>query len=152
MNETDLKSLYQGILIEHSKAPLHYGKLASHTHIAEGFNPVCGDAITVYLEVREGLIEGAQFESASCSICTASASMLMERIQKCSIQELSPIFTAFSRLLEPSGKIDALELGKELVAFEGLREFPARMKCADLPWTTLNKALNDPAITTEAQT
>ena len=151
MNEADLKSLYQNILIEHSKAPLHYGKLASHTHVAEGFNPLCGDAITLYLEVREGCIESAQFESASCSICTASASMMLERIQKCTIQELSPLFAAFSRLLDSSETIDAAELGNALAAFEGLREFPARIHCADLPWKTLNKAVHGDPTSPEAQ-
>ncbi|MAH40441.1 MAG: SUF system NifU family Fe-S cluster assembly protein [Puniceicoccaceae bacterium] len=142
MKEADLKSLYQSVLIEHSKAPLHYGKLASHTHVAEGFNSICGDSITLYLKVGEGLIQAAQFESASCSICTASASMMLERIHKLSLRELIPVFTAFDQILEPSGTIDSENLGKDLLAFEGLREFPARINCAHLPWKTLSKALN----------
>ena len=142
MKEVDLKSLYQNVLIEHSKAPLHYGKLARYTHVAEGFNPLCGDAITLYLKVGEGLIQAAQFESASCSICTASASMMLERIHKLSLRELRPVFTAFEQVLEPSGTIDAENLGKDLLAFEGLRDFPARINCAYLPWKTLSKALN----------
>lgn len=142
MNETNLKTLYQSILIEHAKAPLHCGKLPSHTHFAEGFNPLCGDAITVYIKVCDGLIEDAQFESASCSICTASASMMMARIRECPVSQLSPIFASFNRLLEPSESIDEEGLGEALVAFEGLREFPSRKNCARLPWTTVGKALN----------
>lgn len=141
MNEASLKSLYQSSLIEHSKTPLHYGKLASKTHSAEGFNPLCGDAITLYLEIQGESIESAQFESASCSICTAAASMMLDRIQKCSLEDLKPLAEAFEGLLNPSQNINAEKLGQSLIAFEGLREFPSRMNCARLPWQTLAKAL-----------
>ena len=75
MSETNLQDLYQSILIQHSKSPSHYGKFEGFTHFSEGYNALCGDAITIYLSVKEGTIEKASFESASCTICKASASI-----------------------------------------------------------------------------
>ena len=80
MTEDQLKELYQEILLKHSKAPLYYGKLPVFTNHAEGFNPICGDAITVYLNLEGRQIKAASFESASCSICNASASMMLQEI------------------------------------------------------------------------
>ena len=81
MSETNLQDLYQSILIQHSKSPSHYGKFEGFTHFSEGYNALCGDAISIYLSVKEGTIEKASFESASCAICKASASILLEAIE-----------------------------------------------------------------------
>ena len=142
MNEVDLQDLYQSVLVQHSKSPLHYGKLHAYTHFSEGYNALCGDAISIYLSVKQGKIEKASFESASCAICKASASILLEAIEGSNEEAFIPLQTEFSKILE--GDISDQENGssKEILAFQGIKQFPSRKNCALLPWTTLQKALS----------
>ena len=100
MSEGNLQDLYQSILIQHSKSPLHYGKLEAFTHFSEGYNPLCGDAISIYLSVKQGTIEKASFESASCAICTASASILLKAIEGTKKESFTSIQNEFSQILE----------------------------------------------------
>ena len=142
MNMVDLQDLYQSVLVQHSKSPLHYGKLDAYTHFSEGYNALCGDAISIYLSVKQGNIEKASFESASCAICKASASILLEAIEGANEEAFIPMQAGFSKILE--GDISDQEIGssKEILAFQGIKQFPSRKNCALLPWTTLQKALS----------
>lgn len=142
MNEADLQDLYQSVLIQHSKSPLHYGKLEAYTHFSEGYNALCGDAISVYLSVKQGKIEKASFESASCAICKASASILLEVIEGASETSFSTLQDRFHQILEGDAGEQKKTTSSDMLAFQGIKQFPARKNCALLPWTTLQKALD----------
>ena len=142
MSDSDLEDLYQSILIQHSKSSLHYGKIESFTHFSEGYNPLCGDAISIYLSVKKGRIEKASFESASCAICKASASILLEAIEGTSEEVYSSMQNQFSRILEGNSVEQSNVLNSDILAFQGIKQFPSRKNCALLPWTTLKKALD----------
>lgn len=145
-----LHDLYQEIILDHNKRPRHYGVLADATHRAEGYNPLCGDKIEVYLNVVDGRIQSVQFEAASCAICKASASMMTEALAEQSLESADSISKKVSELL--SGEIDAPELDQdgEIAALAGVRKFPARIKCASLPWHTYQAALRgEESIATE---
>ena len=102
MNNTNLQDLYQSILIQHSKSPSHYGKFEGFTHFSQGYNALCGDAISIYLSVKEGTVEKASFESASCAICKASASILLDAIQGSSAETFSSVQNGFSKISKNS--------------------------------------------------
>ena len=142
MSEGNLQDLYQSILIQHSKSPLHYGKLEAFTHFSEGYNPLCGDAISVYLSVKQGTIEKASFESASCAICTASASILLKAIEGTKKESFTSIQNEFFQILEDGSNGQSDTLSPDILAFQGIKQFPSRRNCALLPWTTLNEALD----------
>lgn len=142
MSEGSLQDLYQSILIQHSKSPLNFGKLEAFTHFSEGYNPLCGDAISVYLLVKQGTIEKASFESASCAICTASASILLEAIEGIEKESFPSIQNEFSQILEDGSKVQSYTLSPDILAFQGIKHFPSRRNCALLPWTTLKEALD----------
>ena len=142
MSEGSLQDLYQSILIQHSKSPLNFGKLEAFTHFSEGYNPLCGDAISVYLLVKQGTIEKASFESASCAICTASASILLDAIEGIEKESFTSIQNEFSQILEDGSKSQSDTLSTEILAFQGIKHFPSRRNCALLPWTTLKEALD----------
>jgi nitrogen fixation NifU-like protein len=142
MSESDLQELYQSILIQHSKSPLHYGKLEKFTHFSEGYNPLCGDAISIYLSVQQGTIEKASFESASCAICKASASILLEAVEGSSGESFSKLQNGFSQMLDGDTQDKSSTLSSDISAFQGIQQFPSRKNCALLPWSTLKKALD----------
>jgi len=136
-----LHDLYQEIILDHNKRPRHYGVLADATHKAEGYNPLCGDKIEVFLNVVDGRIQSVQFESAACAICKASASMMTEALTDQSIESAESISKKVSQLL--SGEVDSPQLDQdgEIASLAGVRKFPARIKCASLPWHTYQAAL-----------
>lgn len=142
MSESELQDLYQSILIQHSKAPLHYGKFEGFTHFSEGYNALCGDAISIYLSVKQGKIEKASFESASCAICTASASILIDAIEGTSGESFSSLQNEFSQILKGELGEPSKTVSSDILAFEGIKQYPSRKNCALLPWTTLQKALD----------
>lgn len=142
MSEGSLQDLYQSILTQHSKSPLNFGKLEAFTHFSVGYNPLCGDAISVYLLVKQGTIEKASFESASCAICTASASILLEAIEGIEKESFISIQNEFSQILEDGSKGQSDTLSPDILAFQGIKHFPSRRNCALLPWTTLKEALD----------
>jgi len=141
----ELHDLYQEIILDHNKRPRHYGALADATHQAEGYNPLCGDKIEVYLRVVDDLIEAIQFESASCAICKASASMMTEALTSQKLSEGESIHAAVSCILKTDSGISTLDAQGELAALAGVRKFPARIKCAILPWHTYQAALRGEA-------
>ena len=140
----DLRDLYQEVIIDHSKRPRHFGKLAEANREAEGFNPLCGDQLTVELIVEDGLVKDAAFEGAGCAISTASASLMTDMVRGKTEAEAQEIFRRFQDLVtrkDPPTEDDLLKLEK-LAALTGVRVFPSRVKCATLAWHTLRAALD----------
>ena len=141
----DLNDLYQGIILDHDKRPRHYGALANATHVAEGYNPLCGDRIEVFLQLSGDQIEAIQFECASCAICKASASIMAEALAGQSISFGESIQESVSRILKTDTETVTLDVQGEVAALSGVRNFPARIKCATLPWHTYQAALRGEA-------
>jgi len=142
MND-ELHDLYQDIILEHNKRPRHYGVLANFTHTAEGYNPLCGDKITVYLKLDSGVISAIQFEAACCAICKASASIMCDLLMGQTLDNGTAVYSRVNELLtaEQAPPVDLAEDG-EIAALSGVRKFPARIKCATLPWHTYRSALS----------
>ena len=141
----DLNDLYQAIILDHNKRPRHYGALANATHVAEGYNPICGDRIEVFLQLSGDQIEAIQFECASCAICKASASIMAEALVGQSISFGESIQESVSRILKTDTETVAHDVQGEVAALSGVRNFPARIKCATLPWHTYQAALRGEA-------
>ncbi len=146
----DLQELYQQLVIDHGRHPRHFGKLADVNHTKEGYNPLCGDRLMVYIREEKGVIQEAQFEGSGCAISMASASLMMETIRGKSLLVIDTLFTDFHDAVTGKSKPDPKKLGK-LAALSGVSEFPARVKCATLCWHTVIAALknNKELITTE---
>ena len=139
----DLRDLYQEVILDHTKRPRNFGRLAEANRSARGDNPLCGDRVTVWLEVGDGIVRAVSFEGAGCAISTASASLMTETVRGKSLAEVERLFAGFHALLtgDPAVEGEAPpELGK-LAVFSGVREYPVRVKCATLPWHTLKAAL-----------
>jgi nitrogen fixation NifU-like protein len=138
----ELRELYQQVIVEHNRHPRHRGRPAHHTHEAAGNNPLCGDRITVFVDVADGVIRDIGFEGAGCAISTASASLMTGAVIGKRVEEAERLFTAFhDMVVDPAAPADPKALGK-LAAFAGVRGFPARVKCANLAWHTLHAALH----------
>ncbi|HLJ25862.1 MAG TPA: SUF system NifU family Fe-S cluster assembly protein [Candidatus Angelobacter sp.] len=142
----DLRELYQDVILEHSKTPRNFRQLAAANRTAEGYNPLCGDHFTVYLDVEGSEAEGGRirdisFQGSGCAISKASASMMTQSVKGKSKAEAEELFDRFHKLVTgqlPDG--NQTELGK-LSVFAGVSEFPVRVKCATLAWHTLRAAL-----------
>lgn len=149
---SDLRDLYQEIILEHNRKPRNFHALESANHKAEGFNPLCGDRLKLYLKVKNGVIEDIAFEGSGCAISKASASLMTVSVKGKTEEEVKALFEKVHEMLSgpPDEKVDAEKLGR-LGALAGVREFPARVKCAALAWHTLKSGLNDEhkVITTE---
>ena len=140
--DTNLHELYQSILLEHNKRPKNYGAPEVYTHVENGFNPLCGDKVTIFLNLKEDYIETVCFEAASCAICKASASMMTEAVRGKSTQMANQVSSHIYGLFSKgSDAVIDLEKEGELAALVGVRKFPARVKCALLPWQTLIKVI-----------
>jgi len=138
---SDLRELYQDVIIEHSKSPRNYRALATANRKAEGYNPLCGDRFTVYLELEGDAIRDVSFQGAGCAISKASASMMTQVLKGKTRAEAEAMFERFHQMVTgqaPAG--DEASLGK-LAVFSGVCEFPMRVKCATLAWHTLHAAL-----------
>jgi len=138
---SDLRELYQEVILDHHKRPRNFGPLPEANHHAEGHNPLCGDRLAVHLDVEDGVIRGVAFEGAGCAISRASASLMTDAVKGKSVAEAERLFEEFRQMVT-SGVDQAVEesLGK-LTVFCGVREFPSRVKCASLSWHTLHAAL-----------
>ncbi len=138
----DLKDLYRDIIVDHNRAPRNFGKLDPADAHADGYNPLCGDRLTLYVNLDGERIRDIKFEGNGCAISTASASLLTEAVKGKSRQEAETLFHEVHELLTRQDAIpDLAALGK-LAALAGVREFPSRVKCASLCWHTLNAALH----------
>lgn len=139
----DLRSLYQEVIIDHNRQPRNFGKLEHPTHHAEGFNPLCGDQIELDLIVnKDNIITDIKFNGHGCAISTASASLMTESLIGKSLSEAHILFTQFHDGLTKDSTCDAQKLGKLMVLI-GVKEFPARIKCATLAWHALDAALHN---------
>jgi nitrogen fixation protein NifU and related proteins len=140
----DLRDLYQEMILEHSRSPRNRRAMPETEHRAVGYNPLCGDQITVYVEVEGERIADVSFEGHGCAISTASASILTEMLKGKSLPEAEAIFTRFHDLVtgRPADRATPSNLGK-LAVFGGVSEFPARVKCATLAWHTFRAALEE---------
>ena len=148
----DLHELYQDVVMDHNLRPRNFRGLEGANRTREGFNPLCGDQITLYLNVEDGLIADVGFQAAGCAISKASASMMTESVKGKSLEEATHIFESFHQMVtrEPGADFDADGLG-DLEALSGVCEFPVRIKCATLSWHTLRSALEgkDEVVSTE---
>ncbi|KXB31809.1 iron-sulfur cluster assembly scaffold protein [Dechloromonas denitrificans] len=138
---TELRDLYQETIIDHARRPRNFGPLPEASHQAEGFNPLCGDRLTLRLKVVGGLIEDARFEGVGCAISTASASLMTEALKGLSEQQAETLFLGFHSMLTGGIPVSGSLLGK-LEVLTGVREFPSRIKCATLAWHALHAALH----------
>jgi nitrogen fixation NifU-like protein len=142
---SDLRELYQELIVDHNKNPRNYGVLADANRRAEGYNPLCGDKVTVTLtDVR--------FEGAGCAISTASASLMTQAVKGKTVAEAEQMFEAFHAMVtgEDTSEETAGRLGK-LAVLAGVREYPSRVKCATLAWHTLHNAAHGEAITAKTE-
>ena len=138
----ELQALYQQLILDHGRNPRHFGKPDTCTHSQAGFNPLCGDELTIYLTVKDNVIESAQFEGAGCAISMASASMLTGLVKGKTKDEALAIFKSFHDLVTTDESVDTENLGK-LAVLAGVKAFPARVKCATLAWHALDGALSE---------
>jgi nitrogen fixation NifU-like protein len=141
---SELSELYQQVILDHNKKPRNFRKLESANHSAEGYNPLCGDHLTVYLDVEEGAVKEIAFEGSGCAISKAAASMMTQAVKGKSRKQAEDLFTEFHSMV--TGELDEETVENSLgnlKIFAGVREFPVRVKCATLPWHTLQAALNN---------
>jgi nitrogen fixation NifU-like protein len=139
---SELSELYQQVILDHNKKPRNFRKLEDATQHADGFNPLCGDQLTVYLRLEDDAVQDVSFEGSGCAISKASASMMTQAVKGKSRDEAEKLFAEFHRMVtgELDEEAEPNALGR-LKIFSGVREFPARVKCASLPWHTLHAAL-----------
>lgn len=149
----DLQGLYQEVILDHSKRPRNYRVIEGADHYAEGYNPLCGDRVTIYVKLDNDRIIDVSFQGSGCAISTSSASLLTETLKGKTLDEADTLFEKFHALVtgETNGKqAEDVSLGK-LAVFSGVAEFPVRVKCATLAWHTLRSAVKgeEKTVTTE---
>src|SRR5215470_4179568 len=137
---TDLRDLYQEVILDHSKRPRNFHPIPQADRKAEGYNPLCGDRETVFLDLDGDVLRDVSFQGAGCAISTASASIMTESVKGKTKAEADALFERFHDLITGKSEGDDPALGK-LAVFSGVREYPVRVKCATLPWHTLKAAL-----------
>ena len=147
---SDLRELYQQVILDHHKKPRNFRKMEKASHSAQGFNPLCGDKISLYVLIEDGVIQDAAFQGSGCAISTASASLMSEAVKGRRLAEVHHLFAEMHDMLTRHDAPVPADLGK-LAALSGVREYPARVKCASLCWHTLNAALANQSapVTTE---
>lgn len=139
----DLRELYQEVIFDHYRKPRNFRHMDDANHSAEGYNPMCGDKVTIYLKVEDGRISDASFEGSGCAISTASASLMTDSLKGKSEAEALQMLEEFHGMVTgPMTGGAPVSLGK-LEALAGVREFPQRVKCATLAWHTLQAALKN---------
>ena len=137
----DIKDLYQEVIVDHNRSPRNFGNLDPAGRTLEGFNPLCGDRLTLYLDLEDGRISDIRFDGHGCAISIASASLMTEGVKGKSVEEAATIFADFHELLtDTTQDIDLAGMGK-LAVLAGVREYPSRVKCATLCWHTLRALL-----------
>ena len=139
---TGLSELYQNVILEHNRSPRNYRVLADANRQAEGHNPLCGDRLTLWLKLEDGVIRDVAFQGSGCAISRASASLMTDAVKGRSGAEAEALFDRFHRMV--TGRLDPSEsetLGK-LAVFSGVSQFPIRVKCATLPWHALRQAMD----------
>jgi nitrogen fixation NifU-like protein len=146
----ELKDLYRDLILDHNKHPRNFGRLEDTAHRADGHNPLCGDQLSVYVRMDGERLADIRFEGKGCAISTASASLMTEAVKGRKLAEVSVLYDRVHELLTQQDAAADASLGK-LAALAGVREFPARVKCASLCWHTLNAALAEGAATVSTE-
>jgi nitrogen fixation NifU-like protein len=148
---SELSELYQQVILDHNKKPRNFRKLETANHSAEGYNPLCGDQLTVYIDLEENAVKDISFEGSGCAISKAAASMMTQAVKGKTKQETEHLFDEFHRMV--TGELDEENTPNQLGnlrIFAGVREFPVRVKCATLSWHTMLAALsNQELVSTE---
>lgn len=140
---SELSELYQQVILDHNKKPRNFRKPDTANYSAEGYNPLCGDQLTVYLNLEDDLVKEVGFEGSGCAISKAAASMMTQAVKGKSKEQAENLFKEFHSMVtgELDEEAEENSLGN-LKIFAGVREFPVRVKCATLPWHTMHAALN----------
>jgi nitrogen fixation NifU-like protein len=150
--DNELRELYQQVILDHNKSPRNFKKLENANHFAEGYNPLCGDRIDIYILVEGNIVKDISFQGQGCAISKASASLMSSLVKGKTLDEAEKIFEKFHSLVTAKlgDNPDIEDLGK-LAVFTGVKEFPSRVKCASLAWHTMRSALNnqESKVTTE---
>lgn len=141
---SELSELYQQVILDHNKKPRNFRKLEQANHSAEGYNPLCGDHLTIYVDLEDDSLKEIAFEGSGCAISKAAASMMTQAVKGKSRAQAEELFNEFHSMVtgELDEETEENNLGN-LRIFAGVREFPVRVKCATLPWHTLHAALNN---------
>lgn len=143
--EAELDDLYRDIILDHYRNPRHKGHLAAPTASHEGLNPLCGDEVTIEVQLENGRLADVAYTGSGCSISQSSASMMTEAIEGKSLDAVRHLIGEFTAMMRGSDEADPEEMG-DLEALTGVRKFPVRIKCATLAWHTLDEALNDAGV------
>ena len=144
---SELSELYQQVILDHNKKPRNFRKLEAANHKAEGYNPLCGDQLTVYLHLENDTVKDISFEGSGCAISKAAASMMTQAVKGKTKQEADRLFSEFHKMV--TGELDEKSTQNQLgnlEIFSGVREFPVRVKCATLAWHTMQAAMNNKAM------
>ena len=148
----DLRELYQEVILDHNKNPKNFYELESPSHTAEGYNPLCGDQINIYLKVEGDIIKDISFQGSGCAISKSSTSLMTTVLMGKTISEVKDLFKSFQNMITSNSDFDMdLETLGKLAVFSGVREYPVRVKCAGLAWHTMLAALevNEKVVSTE---
>ena len=146
---SDLSELYQEVILDHNRRPRNFRVLERPSHHAEGYNPLCGDRLDLFLNIEADRIADVAFQGSGCAISRASASLMTDAVKGCSVGEARTLFERFHRMVTTPPDRSVEDLGK-LSVLAGVREFPVRVKCASLAWHTLKAALDrEERVTTE---
>ncbi len=137
----DLNDLYREVIVDHNRSPRNFRQMADATRMAAGHNPLCGDQLTLYLKLRDGVVEDVSFQGSGCAISMASASLMTEVLKGKSEAEATRLFEKFHALVTDAGDETDPDLGK-LAVLAGVRQYPSRIKCAVLSWHAMNAALH----------
>jgi nitrogen fixation NifU-like protein len=146
----ELQDLYREVILDHNRRPRNFGDLADATRVVEGVNPLCGDKLTLYVKLGDGMVQDVRFKGTGCAISVASSSLMTERVKGTSVAATLALFDQVHELLTGTGDVTAANLDK-LAALAGVREYPTRIKCASLAWHALKSALqgDDAKVSTE---
>ena len=139
---SELSELYQQVILDHNKKPRNFHVLEGANRVSEGFNPLCGDQLTVYMLMDDGIVKDLSFVGTGCAISKAAASMMTQAVKGKTREEAQVLFGEFHRMVigELDEELEPNHLGR-LTIFSGVRDYPARVKCASLPWHTMHAAL-----------
>ncbi len=143
---SDLSDLYQEVILDHNRRPRNFRELRAPSHHAEGYNPLCGDRLSLFLQVDGDVITDVGFQGSGCAISKASASLMTDSIKGMKVPDVRALFERFHRMVTTPPDRPVEDLGK-LSVLAGVREFPVRVKCASLAWHTLKAALDREATT-----
>ncbi len=141
----DLRDLYQEVIFDHNRNPRNFRVIENPSREVEGFNPLCGDRLTLFLAIDDGIITDASFQGSGCAISTASVSLMTEIIKDKTEQQAEDLFKVFHEMVTGKEENINLEVVGKLAVLAGVREYPARVKCATLAWHTLDAAIKDEA-------